>query len=81
MNVVADRLPVEPPAPGLQQLEIAWRENEALGASLGSRDLTCAETRRARELFETRRRILYVHMQAHRERCARPPAMPRVVGF
>ena len=81
MNVVANQLPVEPTVPGFHQLELAWRENEALGASLDSRDLTCPETRRARELFEARRRILYVHMQAHRERYALLPAMPRVVGF
>jgi hypothetical protein len=81
MNVVADRLPVEPTAPGFHELELAWRQNEELGASLEGGDLTSPAAIRALELFRARRRILYVHIQAHRERCALPPAMPRVVGF
>lgn len=81
MNVVADRLPVEPTAPGLQQLELAWRENEALGASLRSGDGTNLGAIRALELYLVRRRVLYVHMQAHRERRATQSATSQAVGF
>ena len=81
MSVVADGLPVEAAAPTFHQLELAWRRNDALGASLRTRDLTSPEAIRALELFQARRRILYVHMQAHRERCALLTAVPDVVGF
>ena len=80
MSVVADRLPVEPIAPTFHQLELAWRRNEALGASLRSVDVTSPDAIRALELFQARRRILYVHMQAHRERRALH-TMSQVVGF
>lgn len=81
MNVVADRQPVEPAAPSFHQLELAWRRNEALGASLRTGDLTSPDAIRALELFQARRRILYVHLQAHREPPAPLAAMPDVVGF
>ena len=81
MSVVADRLPVAPTAPTFRQLELAWRQNEALGASLRSGDVAGPDALRALELFQARRRILYVHMQAHRERRALLTTMPDVVGF
>jgi hypothetical protein len=57
----------DPATPAYTRLEQAWRRNEAFGAELLAAPPT-PDTIRGLEEFAQRRRILYVHLLANRER-------------